>query len=142
MMKKKDLSIWRVLLTHRNEIVSVEAISYATKLSRRQIISRIPRMGSPYVIRQESKGGLDFILECGMSEAIDETVRLLTEYYGCSADEIHSVVDAVSPAGTMTIDDVQEVTGLSSSEVAYVLYMMPNITAYKSGTKNQYIMKV
>ena len=67
MMKKKDLSIWRVLLTHRNEIVSVEAISYATKLSRRQIISRIPRMCSPYIIRQASKGGLDFILECGMS---------------------------------------------------------------------------
>ena len=94
------------------------------------------------MIRQESKGGLDFILQCDMSEAIDETVRLLTEYYGCSADEIYSVVDAVSPAGTMTIDDVQEVTGLSPSEVAYVLYMMPNITAYKSGTKNQYIMKV
>lgn len=142
MMKKKDLGIWRVLLVSRNQSVSVEVISYETKLSRRQIISRIPRMGCPYVVRSESGCGLDFKLECGLEEAVSETARLLSEYYGCPIEEIHSVVDAVSPAGTMTIGDIQEVTGLAPSEVAYILYMMPNITAYKSGTKNQYLLEM
>ena len=141
-MKKKDLGIWRVLLVSRNKDVSVESISYETKLSRRQIISRIPRMGSPYVTRNESGNGLDFKLECDLEEAVNETARLLSEYYGCPVEEIHSVVNAVSPAGTMTIEDVQVVTGLTPSEVAYILYMMPNITAYKSGTKNQYLLEM
>lgn len=141
-MKRKDLEIWKVLTSNLGKSITVDAISDITKLSRREVISRIQRINSPYVSRHNSGGQMCYCLNCNMTDAIWITTGYLASYYSCTYDDIVKILRAVSPAGTVTIDTVKEVTGEDPLKIAYVLYMTPNIIVYKSGTKNQYTMTV
>lgn len=137
-MKKGEMDVWKSLVDHRGEWISLNDLCFRTGMSRRQLASRVSKMGLKYVKSELDERDIYYRMDCSLDEATDEAVRLLAAFYRCKQEDVRKVVDSISIAGTMTLDDLAVGTPFSVRNVAYILYMMPCVVMTKYGSRNRY----
>lgn len=137
-MKKGEMDVWKSLVDHRGEWISLNNLCYSTGMSRRQLASRVSKMGLKYVKSELDDRDIYYRLDCTLDEATDEAIRLLAAFYRCKQEDVRKVVDSISIAGTMTLDDLAIGTPFSVRNIAYILYMMPCVVMTKFGSRNRY----
>ena len=137
-MKKGEMDVWKSLVDHRGEWISLNNLCYSTGMSRRQLASRVSKMGLKYVKSELDERDIYYRMDCSLDEATDEAIRLLAAFYRCKQEDVRKVVDSISIAGTMTLDDLAIGTPFSVRNVAYILYMMPCVVMTKYGSRNRY----
>jgi hypothetical protein len=137
-MKKGEMDVWKSLVDHRGEWISLNNLCYSTGMSRRQLASRVSKMGLKYVKSELDERDIYYRMDCSLDEATDEAIRLLAAFYRCKQEDVRKVVDSISIAGTMTLDDLAVGTPFSVRNIAYILYMMPCVVMTKYGSRNRY----
>ena len=137
-MKKGEMDVWKSLVDNKGHWVSLNDLCFTTGMSRRQLASRVSKMGLKYVDTENDDRDIYYRLDCTMEEATDEAVRLLAAFYRCKQEDVRKVVDSISIAGTMTLDDLVTGTPFTVRNVAYILYMMPCVVMTKYGSRNRY----
>ena len=137
-MKKGEMDVWKSLVDHRGEWISLNDLCFRTGMSRRQLASRVSKMGLKHVKSELDERDIYYRMDCSLDEATDEAVRLLAAFYRCKQEDVRKVVDSISIAGTMTLDDLAADTPFTVRNVAYILYMMPCVVMTKYGSRNRY----
>ena len=132
------MDVWKALTDNRGEWISLNDLCYSTGMSRRQLSSRVSKMGLKYVTTEVGDKDIYYRLDCSMEEATDEAVRLLASFYRCKKEDVRHVIDSISIAGTMTLDDLAVGTPFTVRNVAYILYMTPCVVMTKFGSRNRY----
>ena len=138
-MKREDICIWKMLVDNRGHYVSVSDLVHVCGMSRRQLTSRMTKIGLPGVEKDETKHETYYILDCTLDEATELTVILLSDLYKCNPVMIQNVIDQVSANETTSLTDVCSATTFSQRDVAYILSNAPAILMSKKGSKNRYI---
>jgi biotin operon repressor len=137
-MKKGEMDVWKALSDNRGEWISLNKLCFSTGMSRRQLASRVAKMGLKYVTSEVDNKDIYYRLDCSLDEATDEAVRLLAAFYRCKKEDVRHVIDSISIAGTMTLDELAVGTPFTVRNVAYILYMTPCIVMTKYGSRNRY----
>ena len=137
-MKKGEMDVWKALSDNRGEWISLNDLCYSTGMSRRQLSSRVAKMGLKYVTSETGDKDIYYRLDCTLDEATDEAIRLMASFYRCKQEDVRKVVDSISIAGTMTLEDLAAGTPFTVRNIAYILYMMPCVVMTKFGSRNRY----
>jgi len=138
-MKKIDVEIWKRLLDAKDGLIYAESLCCSLGMTRRQLLSRVSGLNQPLVKRAGDAKEVYFIIGGDMAQRAEATVDVLSTFFKCSPDRIRSVADCISVAGYMTLDEISLLTSVPVREVAYILYVMPNITMRKGSKKNHYV---
>ena len=137
-MKKIDVEIWKRIVDSEDDVIYAESLCCALGMTRRQLISRIAGLDQPIIKKQGSASETHFFIEGGMKERVDATINVLSSFFKCDRSRVKDVADCVSIAGYMTLDEISAITKVPTREVAYILYVMPNIVMQKGTKKNHY----
>lgn len=132
------MDVWKSLVDHKGRWVSLNDLCFTTGMSRRQLASRVSKMGLKHVEIENDTRDIYYRLDCTMEEATDEAIRLLAAFYRCKQEDVRKVVDSISIAGTMTLDDLAVGTPFTVRNIAYILYMVPCVVMTKYGSRNRY----
>lgn len=137
-MKKIDVEIWKCFLDASDGIVYAETLCRDLGMTRRQLLSRVAGLNQSIVKRAGDSKDVYFMVSPNMDEKIDATINILAAFFKCDRMRVESVVNSTSIAGYMTLDEISVLTHVPSREVAYILYVMPNIVMQKGSKKNHY----
>lgn len=137
-MKKIDIEIWKQLVDAEDGIVYAETLCCALGMTRRQLLSRIAGLNQPIIRRAGNFKEVYFIIDGTINDRVEATVNILSSFFKCDPERIRSVADCISTAGYITLDEVVLMTSVPVREVAYILYVMPNIIMQKGSKKNHY----
>ena len=137
-MKKIDVEIWKRIVDSDSDVVYAESLCCDLGMTRRQLISRVAGLDQSIIKKAGTAKDTHFIIDGGMKERIDATIDVLSSFFKCDRARVMSVADCVSIAGYMTLDEISVITNVPTREVAYILYVMPNIVMQKGTKKNHY----
>lgn len=137
-MKRCDIEIWKHLLDANGDTVYAETLCCNLGMTRRQLLSRIAGLNQKSIIRSDNSKDVFFTLRATPEELVEATANILATFFKYEPSKVMAVVDCVSIAGYMTLDEVSLLTKVPSREVAYILYVMPNIVMQKGAKKNHY----
>ena len=137
-MKRCDIEIWKRLLDANGDTVYAETLCCSLGMTRRQLLSRIAGLNQEAIVRSNCSKDVFFILKATPEELVKATANILAAFFKYEPSKIMQVADCVSIAGYMTLDEVALLTEVPVREVAYILYVMPNIIMQKGAKKNHY----
>ena len=137
-MKRCDIEIWKHLLDANGDTVYAESLCCSLGMTRRQLLSRIAGLNQDIIVRSNNSKEVFFKLNATPQQLVDATANILATFFKCDPARVMKVVDCVSIAGYMTLDEVEAITKVPSREAAYILYVMPNIIMQKGAKKNHY----
>ena len=137
-MKKVDVEIWKRLMDAKDGIIYAESLCCSLGMTRRQLLSRVAGLDQPLITRAGSSKDVYFMVGGNIHDRAEATIDILSSFFKCSPDRVRSVSDCISVAGYMTLDEISLLTKMPVREVAYILYVMPNIHMQKGSKKNHY----
>lgn len=137
-MKRCDIEIWKRLLDANGSNVYAETLCCSLGMTRRQLLSRIAGLNQEAIVRSNSSKDVYFTLKASPQQLVQATADILAAFFKYDPSKIIQVADCVSVAGYMTLDEVALLTEVPVREVAYILYVMPNIVMQKGAKKNHY----
>ena len=136
-MKRCDIEIWKYLLDAGGPVYA-EALCCALGMTRRQVLSRVAGLNQDVIVRSGDLKEVYFTLRATPEQLVEASADILAAFFKCDRNRVMNVADCVSVAGYMTLDEISALTHVPSREVAYILYVMPNIKMQKGAKKNHY----
>ena len=136
-MKRCDIEIWKHMLDAKGPVYA-ESLCCNLGMTRRQLLSRISGLDQEIIIRSGDPKNVYFTLNATPQQLVDATAGILASFFKCDRARVMSVVECISIAGYMTLDEVETITHVPPREAAYILYVMPNVVMQKGSKKNHY----
>ena len=141
-MNQKVYKVWKLLLGHPNEWLSVYWMSAQLKLTFRQVISVISGINSQYIEKERTGEGVMVILNVDDSQLKLMKRYVTREFYNIDDLFIASVNDALSSCGWLSITDLAKDTGLKPIKISMALTTMDNVKHKCIGSMHLYLKEV